>query len=187
MKNSFIKSILALAVMLVLALPGRAAIATFAPAGTSTNVMITGPGAITYLTLTSATNGATDIYLYDNAAIPITNIVAAYTNYTPTVYTNTTYYTNIMDMWVSNGVSFFGANAYITNNYYYVTNLPVDPKGRATLGLLVTNTARLVGQWTIPAGTTVSVPFSSALQFTKGIVASNDGPSSVTVNYIPYK
>lgn len=156
---------LALAVvMLPLASKGASASASWSVAGT--NSIIQGPGNITQITLT-ATGAVMFVKLLDMPTNTLTYVVGAYTNYTPTVYTNTATYTDILGNTVS-------------NSYRYLTNIPTSVAQS-------TNNYRTIGTFVVPANDTVTIPYVSANPFVFGVGYTNVGGGSVTIQYAPYK
>lgn len=158
------------ALMLTWGIAGFSASVTIAPAGPTTNSIVTGPGLITQVSCTATAGVAVAWSLYDAPGLSLTNYTAQYTNYVPTVYTNITTYTDILGNTVS-------------NSYYYITNIAttVGSAGK------VTNSYRLIGVFVAPASSTITIPYDTANPFIFGLMASNSAGGTFTVNYQPLK
>lgn len=169
MKNPSILKVLAVAVMIGLTASfGFAGTVTISPSGAATNSVLSATaGQITSATFTAGGSAAT-IRLFDAPSTALTYSVGAYTNYTPTVYTNTTAnYTDIL------------GNA-VTNSYKYITNI-------ATTVNAATPSFRTIGVYVIPANETVTINYDTVNPFTLGVLATNNAACTITLQYQPWK
>lgn len=158
--------VVALMIALLVALPFSGFTATISrslTSGVPTN-LVSVAGTITRITL-SGTAGTVKVQLFDAPAVALTYVIGAYTNYTPTVYTNAVVFTDIL-------------GASVTNNHKYITNL-------ATANIQTTNLFRSLGQFSVPAGETITINYDTVNVFNRGILITNNGAIDVTINYLP--
>jgi len=168
MKKPNILKVLAVAVMIGLtASLGFAGSVTISPSAAATNSVVAFPGQITSLTFTAG-GSASIIRLIDAPSTALTYTIGAYTNYTPTVYTNTAAnYTDIL-------------GNVVTNTYKYITNI-------ATANIQTTNNYRTIGVYTIPANETVTVNYDAINPFVFGVLATNNTACTITLQYQQWK
>jgi hypothetical protein len=148
------------------AMMGFSASVSISPSAAATNSLLAIPGQITRLTFTAGGTAAA-IRLQDAPSTTQTFVIGAYTNYAPSVYTNTATYTDILGNTVS-------------NSYKYITNI-------ATAVIQTTNNYRTVGVYAVPANETVTIAYDTANPFVFGLLATNSVACTITVDYLPWK
>lgn len=138
----------------------------------STNSLLSAKaGTIQSISLT-ATGAVMTVRLIDMPSVPTTNltyVIGAYTNYTPTAYTNTAAaYTDIL------------GNSVTNTGSKYITNL-------ATTVAASTNNYRTIGVYVVPANETLTINYDNVNPFVFGLGYTNVGGGSITVNYQPFQ
>lgn len=161
MKGTMKRFIALVSLMLGLSFGGlQAATFTWVDAPNVTNILATG-GKLNSVALTS-TGAVTTLLIYDSPYI--TNFVnmKAYTNASVTNYTATYTYTNLTGT---------------TNSYTY--SATTNATGTVNAAAKV---YPILGMWTAPSNTTVTLTFDN-LYFNRGLLLTNTGGGTFTVNY----
>lgn len=158
--------VIAFLCMTMALLPAFGATVTLSPAAAGTNNAVATAGGITRLTF-SGTAATVKVALFDAPTNTMTYIIGAYTNYSSFVYTNSATHTDIL-------------GNTVTNAYKYLTNVP-------TAVIQTTNQYRQLGAFSVPSGETVTIQYENPSPFFQGILVTNNGAISVTVDYLPQR
>lgn len=182
MKSNFFKQIGAgvmIGLMSIWCFVARPASVSFTIRGTDTNLVLcptavgcTNSGNITAISCTATAAVAFTFALYDSPNRFLTNITGAWTNYTPTVQTNTTSYVDIL-------------NNTNTISYLYITNIATVMTNATSSSY--SNAYQLLGVFSAPSSSTVYIPYTSPNIYSLGLFATNlSGGGNVTIQYNPY-
>lgn len=170
MKLNIFKQIAVALMLAMTVVVGYGATITYSPSGAATNTVFSGTsqtnrgGAIRQITFANS-GAAVTVRLLDAPATSITysNAAGAWTNQTRTVVQHTNVYEDIL------------GNS-VTNVYTQITNTIAAASA-------ATNSYRALGQWVIGSNVTQVIDYDVPLVFGLGLLATNNGAVSITINY----
>lgn len=148
-------------------LPAFGASVTYNASAASTNNIVALSGTITSIVLSGAGAASVKVQLFDAPTNTLTYVIGAYTNYTPTVVSQTNVFSTPLD-------------TTVTNIQTIVTNVP------ATVAQS-TNNFRVIGSYTVPTNEVVTINYDTPNSFFRGILVTNSAAVTITVNYLSWR